>query len=106
MSVYELSDSQYMKMYDNKQLNCREGDVHMSNTNSNKVIHVGMKDSGKKFVIRESNVDAEKFKLFITDLGNAMENKTKDVSLLDLDNVFLYLNFESVAYVTVTHEAK
>jgi len=78
----------------------------MSNTNSNKVIRVEMKDSGEKFVIRESNVDAERFKLFIADLSKAMSNKVKGINILDLDNDFLYLNFESVAYVTVTHEAK
>lgn len=78
----------------------------MSNKNSNRVINIGLKDSDKEFVIRESNVYAESFEKFINDLFNVMENKTKDVSILDLDNDFLYLNFESAAYVTVTHEPK
>lgn len=78
----------------------------MSNINSNRVINIGLKDSDKEFVIRKSNVDAESFEKFINDLFNVMENKTRNVSILDLDNDFLYLDFESVAYVTITHESK
>lgn len=69
----------------------------MSNIYS--TLHIGMKYSGKEFIVKESKLGTEKFKGFIANLERAMDNKMDGFDLLDKDNNYLYVRFDSIAYI-------
>lgn len=69
----------------------------MSNIYS--VLYIGMKYSGKEFIVKESQLGTERFKGFIANLNSAMDSKMDGFDLLDKDNNYLYVRFDSIAYI-------
>lgn len=67
-------------------------------------LHIGMKYSGKELIVEESKLGTEKFKEFIANLERAMDSKVDGFDLLDKDNNYLYVRFDSIAYISGTHE--
>lgn len=67
------------------------------------VINIGMKYSGKELILEESKIGRDKYKQFVSRLGRAMDGKKDGVDLLDDDNDYLYVSFDSVAYVYIVY---
>ncbi|MGW7796845.1 hypothetical protein [Staphylococcus xylosus] len=76
----------------------------MSNTENNRIVTIGINESNKEFTIRESAIEPENFEKFLTNLGQAMDNTIKRISISEKDGEFLYLNFDSVSYVHIFDE--
>lgn len=75
----------------------------MSNTN-NRTITIGMKYSGREFVIEESKIEEDKFKQFTDNLIEAMDGDNKGVSIIDENKDYLYFASDSIAYLTITKD--
>ncbi|PTK87383.1 hypothetical protein [Staphylococcus gallinarum] len=74
----------------------------MSNKEDNRTITIGMKHSGKEFSIDESDMDSEQFEKFMDNLADSIAGEIGGITIVDNNNDFLYLSFDSVAYFTIT----
>lgn len=78
----------------------------MSNTETIRVITIGMKYSGKEFVVKESMIEPKQFEQFIDNLNDGMTDKIERVRITTTDNDFLYVSIEAIAYITISDEPK
>lgn len=74
----------------------------MINKENYRTITIGMKHSGKEFSINEYDMDSEEFEKFMDKLADSIVGEIRGITIVNNNNDFLYLSFDSVAYFTIT----
>lgn len=74
----------------------------MINKGNYRTITIGMKRSGKEFFINEYDMDSEEFEKFMDKLADSIVGEIGGITIVNNNNDFLYLSFDSVAYFTIT----
>ncbi|MBE9430480.1 DUF3107 family protein [Staphylococcus epidermidis] len=69
-----------------------------------RLIKIGINETNKEFIIKEVDIGKLEFDNFEKEISEAIEGKKKCVSLLTINNDYLYINFKSVSYINITQE--